>query len=164
MIDDEQARILAARWLRWVNSIPSERSPLGDQTGQYAGENQPDDVWFLAGNRGGGAKRQCAVPAGRPLFFPLFNMWGRSKDLISPQAGGQAALDGERLPTWTVHNTESIKIPLIAGKSFPQWKVRMWGLWSYHPGLPVGDHVLEFHGFQQPNRFWVELFYDLTCA
>jgi hypothetical protein len=164
MIDDDQARILAARWLQWVYSMPRESSPMSDPTGQHAAVNQPDDVWFLAGTPGGSADRRCAVPAGRPLFFPTFNMWGKTKDLVCPEATGLAVLDGERLPSWTVHNKVSIKIPLITGTKFPRLKVRMWGLWSYHPGLTAGEHVLEFRGCLRPGGFWVELRYDLTCT
>jgi hypothetical protein len=164
VIDDEQARALAGRWLEWVQSIPSETSPVTDATGEHAGLNQPDDVWFLAGCMGGAVQRRCVVPAGRPLFFPLFNQWGRSKDLVSPQATGSVVLDGEWLTGQVVHNDEPIKIPLIAGRNFPRIKVRMWGLWRYQPGLDAGEHALEFHGSQQPGGFWVKARYGLTSA
>ncbi len=32
--------------------MESSRNPIGDRTGDYAGLNQPDDVWFLAGTFG----------------------------------------------------------------------------------------------------------------
>ncbi len=164
MINDEQARSLTARWLQWAHSMPEASSPIADPTGQHGALNQPDDVWFLAGTSGGRAHRRCAVPAGRPLFFPLFNMWGQSDDLVCPQATGAAVLDGEQLPVLTVHNKEWIRIPAVAGKRFRKVSVGMWGFWSYHPGLPAGGHQLEFSGSFAPGKFWVEVKYELTAG
>lgn len=165
MIDDNQARTLAARWLQWAQSMPAASSPIADPDGQYAEINQPDDVWFLAGTYGGEAGRSCTLPAERPLFFPLFNIWGRveAADVVCPEASGAAELDGAKLPTWTVHNEEPVKIPVVAGRRFPRVKVRMWGLWSYHPGLPAGGHLLEFRGSVRPGGFGVAVRYDLTA-
>jgi hypothetical protein len=166
VIDDNQARALAARWLQWAHSMPSESSPISDPDGQHAAVNQPDDVWFLAGTSGGSADRRAAVPVDRPLFFPLFNMWGRveAADVVCPEATGEAQLNGEKLPTWTVHNTDQVKIPVVAGKRFPRVKVRMWGLWSYHPGLAAGGHLLEFQGAVRPGGFWVAVRYNLIAG
>lgn len=32
-------------------------------------------MWFLAGTFGGPATRECSIPAGKQLFFPLVNRW-----------------------------------------------------------------------------------------
>ena len=50
-----------------------------DNTGINAGENQPEDVWFLAGIWADGntmkifPKRECKIPAGLPLLVPVLN-------------------------------------------------------------------------------------------
>ncbi|WP_406378561.1 hypothetical protein [Streptomyces sp. NBC_01618] len=64
---------LAARWWQWALSAPDACSPVLDETGELAGWQQPDDVWFLAGTYGGRVVRRCSIPAGRPVFFPVFN-------------------------------------------------------------------------------------------
>ncbi|NUT35721.1 MAG: hypothetical protein HOV79_21920 [Hamadaea sp.] len=71
---------LAARWLRWAASMPAWRTPLGDRAEYYAA-NQPADVWFLAGQFGDAGDdpagfRRIAVPAGRPLFLPIWWTFG----------------------------------------------------------------------------------------
>src|SRR5690242_5593991 len=64
----------AAAWSQWALSVPGAKNPLLDTTGQYCGERQIDEVWFLAGVLGSGqATRTCNIPAGKSLFFPLIN-------------------------------------------------------------------------------------------
>lgn len=66
----------AAAWMQWAFAAPANpaaQNPLLDTTGAAAGVNQPDDVFFLAGNFGGQATRRFSVPSGTPLFFPVLN-------------------------------------------------------------------------------------------
>jgi hypothetical protein len=63
----------AAEWWKWALGTPASVNPLLDPTGEHCGAGQPDHVWFLAGSFGGSVNRQCAVPTGRPLFFPVVN-------------------------------------------------------------------------------------------
>ncbi|MEY5100207.1 MAG: hypothetical protein RJA36_2926 [Pseudomonadota bacterium] len=64
----------AADWWKWAVSIPAANNPLLDSTGQYCGERQTGNVWFLAGYAGSGTvSRTCTVPAGKSLFFPIIN-------------------------------------------------------------------------------------------
>ena len=64
----------AATWCRWMLSIPREKNPCIDKTGEFCSVDQNDkNVWFLAGTFGNVAavKRRCRVPLGKALFFPL---------------------------------------------------------------------------------------------
>ena len=73
---------------------------MADETGEHAAENQPDDVWFLAGSYGERVERRCAVPVGRDLFLPAFNMWHAGSEGPPPvmeRASGTIVLDGELL-------------------------------------------------------------------
>lgn len=55
-------------------SIPAATNPATDTTGIHCGEGQAGPVWFLAGIFGSGTiTRDCTVPAGKALFFPLAN-------------------------------------------------------------------------------------------
>ena len=67
----------AAAWWEWGFEIPGATNPLVDMTGEHCGERQAEtDVWFLAGflgDPGGPVVRECTVPEGRFLFFPLIN-------------------------------------------------------------------------------------------
>lgn len=67
----------AARWWQWVLSIPSDRNPATDTTGAYCGEDQQGPVWFLGSTFGGPAViRECVIPAGKALFFPIASVIG----------------------------------------------------------------------------------------
>ena len=57
--------------------IPNE-VPIEDMTGKHCAKNQNEDkIWFLAGTYGGTVHRNCVIPNGRAIFFPVVN------DLIS---------------------------------------------------------------------------------
>jgi hypothetical protein len=61
-------------WWQWVLSIPTSVNPLLDQTGADCSEGQSGKVWFLAGTTGGGpVTRNCIIPVGKALFFPVVN-------------------------------------------------------------------------------------------
>jgi hypothetical protein len=65
----------AAAWWQWSLSIALDHNPMVDDTGANAAESQNAQVWFLAGIWGGNdtVERTCTVPAGKALFFPIFN-------------------------------------------------------------------------------------------
>lgn len=63
----------AAMWWQWALGIPPETNPLLDSTGEFCDIGQNGHVWFLAGNFGGVSVRECIIPAGKALFFPIIN-------------------------------------------------------------------------------------------
>lgn len=66
----------ATRWWQWAYSLSVPGNPLLDTTGAYCEAGQSGPVWFLAGVWLGSdtpIDRSCTVPAGRALFFPVFN-------------------------------------------------------------------------------------------
>lgn len=64
----------AAAWWQWAFSIPADRSPLIDDSGDFCGEGQSGPVWFYASNFGWDAEKYCTVPAGKKIFMPVY-MW-----------------------------------------------------------------------------------------
>jgi hypothetical protein len=66
----------SAEWWQWAWSIPLATNPLFDTTGVDCAVNQPSSgkVWFLAGTTGFSAVRDCTIPAGRMIFFPIINL------------------------------------------------------------------------------------------
>lgn len=65
------------KWWNWCYQVPNE-VPIEDMTGQHCAKNQNEDkIWFLAGTYGGTVHRNCVIPDGRAIFFPVVN------DLIS---------------------------------------------------------------------------------
>jgi len=63
------------KWWQWFLSIPLDRHPACDKTGEYADVNQNDpNVWFMAGTAGGIANRIISIPEGKAVLFPVINV------------------------------------------------------------------------------------------
>lgn len=69
----------SAKWWQWALSIPADSNPLTDTTGEFCAEGQSGKVWFIGGVIGQpgdmkpSAERNCNIPAGKALFFPIMN-------------------------------------------------------------------------------------------
>lgn len=62
-------------WVRWAMAEPMYAGPISDPTGELCGVGQEGPVWYLAGTFGGPVERECDIPAGKQLAFPLVNNW-----------------------------------------------------------------------------------------
>jgi len=74
--DSSLVSTLTAQWRQWSYSIPTDRNPTLDTTGQYCVVGQRGSVWFLGGFFLGSPvpiARTCSVPEGTTLFFPIVN-------------------------------------------------------------------------------------------
>ena len=84
---DELFPSLTAQWWQFAISIPTTVNPLVDSTGADCVVGQRGQVWFLAGTFfGGTVTRNCSIPAGVALFFPVIN----SVQINTPNVCGQA--------------------------------------------------------------------------
>lgn len=68
-------------WWQWALSMPAAQNPLTDLTGERCGLQQSGSVWFLGGvfalpgvEATGPVTRNCTIPAGKKLFFPVANV------------------------------------------------------------------------------------------
>jgi len=64
---------LGSEWWQWVLAIPSSVNPLLDTNGDNCMVGQHGAAWFLAGSWVGPVTRDCDVPHGVALFFPVIN-------------------------------------------------------------------------------------------
>jgi hypothetical protein len=62
-----------ANWWRWAYSIPKTVNPAYDDTGEYCSVNQRGPVWFFPGTYGKEVVRECTVPSGKAILFPILN-------------------------------------------------------------------------------------------
>jgi hypothetical protein len=62
-----------ARWWQWAYSIPREMNPAYDDTGKYCSVNQLGPVWFFPGTYCKSVIRECTVPIGKSILFPILN-------------------------------------------------------------------------------------------
>jgi hypothetical protein len=65
---------LSAEWWQLFLSLPATGNPFVDDTGPSCVFGQRGPVWFLVGGFGGTVTRECAIPEGVTLFFPLLNL------------------------------------------------------------------------------------------
>lgn len=65
----------AGGFWQWLLSIPGSVNPFDDLTGENCALGQFGKVWYLAGDPtfGGGVTRQCKVPTGKAILFPIVN-------------------------------------------------------------------------------------------
>ncbi|MFF0296090.1 hypothetical protein ACFYST_20355 [Kitasatospora sp. NPDC004614] len=157
-MDPDRGGKLAARWWKWALSAPEESSPVADRTGEFAGWQQPSDVWFLAGTYGGRVVRRCQIPAGKPLFFPVLNT-------IRP-AFGFSARPWRMEVSRAEADLNGIPLPLREFASrrfmvgiFPQVA---WGLWGALEPLTPGQYVLAING--TAGDFEVDTTYHLDVV
>jgi len=62
-------------WWKWFISIPKDRNPVVDESGSYSHIDQVNPhAWFLVGTFGGFVQRECTIPAGKSIFFPIINI------------------------------------------------------------------------------------------
>ncbi len=66
----------STEWWQWAHGIPNNAHPAIDDTGEFCDTDQNRAVFFLAGTFGGAATRNCTIPHGKPVFFPLINLAG----------------------------------------------------------------------------------------
>lgn len=65
---------LSVEWWQWVLSIPPSVNPLLDTNGDNCMVGQHGTTWFLAGSWvSGPVTRECDIPQGATLFFPVIN-------------------------------------------------------------------------------------------
>jgi hypothetical protein len=157
-LSEQEGGVLAARWWRWALSAPGDYDPVEDDTGDFADWRQPDDLWFLAGTYGGRAERRCAIPADRPLFFPVLGAqhtrWHSREPLRLPVVTATAHLNGLPLP--------------LREFSSPPFRIRVrrrlaWGLWAGLTPLIPGEYVLEIKAAAL-NGLVVDTTYHLTVT
>lgn len=63
-----------AEWWKWYAKIPASIHPAPDETGEYCDQGQDGKVWFLAGTWSSPIERDCTVPVGTAIFFPIINV------------------------------------------------------------------------------------------
>jgi len=61
------------KWWAWLMSLPSNINPASDNSGVNCAQSQNGPVWFLAGSTTGKAERNCNIPSGKAILFPIID-------------------------------------------------------------------------------------------
>jgi len=180
----------SAAWWEWALAQPGSTNPILDATGEQCANDQSGQVWFLAGAFGE-AERECAVPAGQALFFPVVNIVycafpedppeQRTEEfvrgIVDPIAanatGLSATVDGE--PITDIGGrfyVESSLFAMVLGPDnvfgAPVGQVidpcASAGYWLFLPPLPPGEHTITFSGTLPDAGFSNDVTYYLTVG
>lgn len=61
------------KWWQWTYSIPWNKNPSYDDTGEYCNENQHGPVWFLTLAFEHPVERDCNIPQNTAVLITLLN-------------------------------------------------------------------------------------------
>jgi hypothetical protein len=179
-------------WVRWIMGISADQNPLLDETGANCDVGQSGHVWFLAGNFGGTTVRNCVVPNGKALFFPVINaFWVNTEgetdqQMLDGLANLMALIDEDSLQADVdgrqVHHLPRYKIsrivqpdPLrvfnvalvennILGAPAGTYRGVGDGYYLMLAPLSRGQHTIHFHGEVPDFDFVVDVTYNLTVG
>src|SRR5262249_49402845 len=99
---------LAGDWWNWAVQFPLATNPILEDGAVDCTRGQRGAIWFLAGNFGGTSVRECTIPGGKALFFPINNFvsW-------KPEDGND--VDAVRAKSNTTLNTVTFLEVIIDG-------------------------------------------------
>jgi hypothetical protein len=183
-----------AKWWQWALSIPQDKNPVADVTGENCDVGQSGPVWFLAGTFGGLNVRNCEIPAGKSILFPVINgecsyaeypdlrteaelrnCAVSSNDAVSElmvSIDGQA-INESQLKTYRVESPLfNITLPRgnIYGLEEGSSQAVSDGFWVFLPPLTPGKHEIHFRGAiidfttASTNNFVTESKYNITTV
>jgi hypothetical protein len=179
-----------AKWTQWLISIPQSSNPITDPTGVRCTENQSGPVWFLPGTNGGSAERNCTIPLGKAILFPVIssecdfasfpNVKSDGQLILCAQADVnravnlQANIDGVSLKqldkyrlTSPVFNVVFLTNNIYGATAGPT-QGSTDGYWVFLQPLSIGKHELHFSGLTPGNpstgttNFAIDVTYHLT--
>jgi hypothetical protein len=147
-----------AMWWQWAEE--TDFLPVDDVTGEFCHLGQQGPVWFLAGTNLSFASepivRECTVPAGKGLFFPLMNIAVSTEgagfeDLTEDQLRGIANWLVDQMAVSCTVNGKALKDldKYVADSSlftFFGHDAVSDGYWIMLTPLPVGEHTIAFSG------------------
>lgn len=185
---------LSSQWWQWTMSLPTSSNPLTDATGDRCGFGQRGDFWFLGGAFGDSppVQRQCAIPEGVHLFFPVFNyiwldnpgqcgqpeptpvtdMRAGVRDYINNVSSVSAVLDDKQLELKRILSdvfpvalpADSLFAPLCAELRPGIYPAAVAdGYYAHVPQLKAGNHVLVLQGTHS-NGTKIDVQYNLTVV
>ena len=184
----------SAKWWQWAYSLPVDQNPFFDENGNcdHGANGQFGPVWFLTGviNVSGTAVRNCTVPAGKALFFPILNsecatLEGNgsteevlrvcAKGLVEPISKLEAEIDGVPIqklwhyrapsPLFTYGPLPANNVLVMFGYVAPCGATSLSvadGFYLMLEPLSVGQHTIHFAG--TVGTFTLDITYNLTVA
>jgi hypothetical protein len=166
-----------AGWWKWLHSVPRDRSPASDPTGQLYDTSQHNpDVYFLAGTFGGSAIRKCTIGYGRAIFFPIIT--SIFSYVLDPHLKSEEELvravandiDTVELLSLTVDEVDFPELNRFRVRSElfddiidgVETKTVSDGFWIFLKPFNIGNHTIHFMG--KNIDFFNEVRYELIVS
>ena len=137
----------SAKWWQWAFSLPVDQNPWFDNGSCANGANgQFGPVWFLTGviNESGTAVRNCTVPVGKALFFPIINA-----ECATLEGNGDTEEELRGCAEGLVNPVSDVTAEID--------RVPLQDLWDYRAASPLftygplpADNVLQLFGYDAP--------------
>ncbi len=160
----------SAIWWRWAINLPATGHPFFDPAACGVGQHGP--VWFLSGSFGDPQVRECDVPAGKAILFPILNaecsmvepppFFGSNEaelrecadGFMDPATGMRAWVDGREVHRLDRFRTQSplygVNFPAadnILGVPGPGSTLSVSdGVWVLLAPSEPGEHTIRFKG------------------
>jgi hypothetical protein len=187
----------SAKWWQWALSLPVDQNPYFDEDHDCSNgaHGQLGPVWFLTGvvNVSGTAVRDCTVPAGKALFFPILNvecatlegnglteaeLRACTRSFMGVVTNVAAEIDGVPIqhvrdyralsPLFTYGPLPDDNVLQLFGFDAPDGAISLSvtdGFYLMLEPLSVGQHTIRFTGtFGAPINFTLDITYHLTVA
>ena len=171
-------------WWKWLISIEKDKNPAFDRTGQLCATSQDSPhVWFLAGTFGGPTDRNCIIPNGKAILFPIINYECsfadapsiRSEEELEEQCRHEidqigdiyASVDGMEIDVQNYRVKSrcfTIDIPPnnCLGAINGTTRIACDGYWLFIEPLPTGNHVLKSFGSCLAGKIQIGCTFRLT--
>ncbi len=175
----------SATWWQYVLSHPAKGNPLLDTTGSQCQLDQSGPVFFLMGSVTGlPTVRNCQLPGGRYLLFPLVNevdvnttnqtaaeLYLEISPIVDTASQLYARVDGQPVEIKSKYRTLadpfSVALPkgnLLGLKAGTYYPAVADGYWLMLAPLRAGPHTLEFGGTLDLISFQQNVTYYLTVG
>jgi hypothetical protein len=167
---------VSVKWWQWLLSIPANSNPIFSNP---CNVKQTDQFFYLAGTFGGSADRNCTVPKGKPIFFPVINILASLdptpdfNTLEKLKIAADGYIDGATDVKVSVDGVSVKNINSLRAQS-PPFKVQdnltpdgvltavSDGYWVPLKPLSVGQHTIHFAGKQPDFNFELDVTYHIT--
>jgi hypothetical protein len=157
-----------AKWWQWAYAIPKNTNPSYDDTGRHCTVNQKGPVWFFPGSYGKDVLRQCTVPSGKAILFPILNSECSfaefpslkneeqlrlcAKEIQDSVTKLKATVDGKNITNLDEYRVQSplfnFTLPEnnIVGLPPQNTQAVADGNWVFLKPLSEGEHIISFKG------------------
>jgi hypothetical protein len=174
-------KVLGFKWWQWLLSIPESENPIVNDNPCDVKQSGP--FFYLVGTFGGSAERQCDIPKGKSIFFPIINVVATldkndpafdtidkvkkaATDFIDAAENLQASVDGVEIKNIGDLRAQSpvfqLKIPQdVFGIPSGKYTAVADGYWVALKPLNVGEHTIHFAG-SIPGQLEVDVTYHIT--